>query len=315
MNSNQRFFEEQIPYGQLMQSRRFGDAGDEAIRLLSSVRAMSRSSYQRSHKGTPFYFLGICAFACHDYPTAAFFFDAAMDEDVKNQPDNLNTPAQLFFRLDTNNDKQAGLEIVRRAASTLESLIWRYNRFPGSKTSSLIDLRQRFLAYAFDSNVDPSARRLVASLISFVLEFEHKFTMLELTESSTYEPFFTHLFRGCLLFESLLKENPTKTPKGNTLRPVIRDLKQELGLDRDIVTKVTRFENVVALVKGRERNRPIEDAIEITCKTRNTLGHNTAWNARSLKSGTYLRLGEAIAGSILHAISSLYPNNQAGTSP
>jgi len=50
------------------------------------------------------------------------------------------------------------------------------------------------------------------------IEWDYRSTLIELRPGDgTAEPFFIHLFRGCVLFESLLKANP----KDNRLQPGI----------------------------------------------------------------------------------------------
>jgi hypothetical protein len=56
--------------------------------------------------------------------------------------------------------------------------------------------------------------------------------MIDLGDAGSNEPFLTHLLRGCLLFESLLKENPSDpvTSKTSDLEALLRRLGKHLGV-------------------------------------------------------------------------------------
>ena len=60
---------------------------------------MGDDEYKKHHKGTPFYLLGMSAFHCHDYETAAFLMDAALSED-KEKSAGEDLPAHKFMRLE-----------------------------------------------------------------------------------------------------------------------------------------------------------------------------------------------------------------------
>src|SRR5262249_23315613 len=59
---------------------------------------------------------------------------------------------------------------------------------------------------------------------------DHKSGLIEIrVEQGTAEPFFTHLFKGCVLFESLLKANTKNTPTAKLLGSILGELKDDLG--------------------------------------------------------------------------------------
>src|SRR5262245_432724 len=92
------FFERTKPYLQFLHMGQFSQVVDVGLQLLNDIRQSDRATYA-THKGSPFYYLGIAAFASHDYQTATFFFDAAVAEDVRNYQRKEDTPARLFMRL------------------------------------------------------------------------------------------------------------------------------------------------------------------------------------------------------------------------
>jgi hypothetical protein len=128
--------------------------------------------------------------------------------------------------------------------------------------------------------------------------------MIDLTQLGSREPFFLHLFKGCVLFESLLKENPKKQPTQTTLGNILRqDLFTELGISQTIDTSSNDFD---AIVRSLTPSLTVEETIERTGKTRNTLGHNLVWLSTSLDTKNYNLLVETIAVACIHAISTLY---------
>ena len=106
------FFDEYTPYRPLIESGQYSLALDSALQLLTGIKELAPQQYQAAHKGTPFYVMGFAAFGSHDYDTATFFFDAAVSEDLKNHPSQLETPALLFMQLNDKNQNQLAKELV-----------------------------------------------------------------------------------------------------------------------------------------------------------------------------------------------------------
>ncbi|HEX4919565.1 MAG TPA: hypothetical protein VFV92_02370, partial [Candidatus Bathyarchaeia archaeon] len=102
-------------------------------------------------------------------------------------------------------------------------------------------------------------------------------TVLRPTEGTT-EPFFLHLFKGCLLFESLLKANPKK-PLNNAenLGQALQQLSSELGTPHNINLRGVDFSTILSSLPGS--NNSIPSAVEYAGKIRNTVGHHLGWNA------------------------------------
>jgi hypothetical protein len=65
-------------------------------------------------------------------------------------------------------------------------------------------------------------RTLVSTFISFLAEWDYRSRLIDLSDAGSKEPFFSHLFRGCLLFESLLKANDCKPPTRRTLGKMLK---------------------------------------------------------------------------------------------
>jgi hypothetical protein len=297
------FFDEYHPYLRHVVSGRFPEAVNSGISLLSGVKQLSSDKYEDAHKGTPFYVMGFAAFASHDYETASFLFDAAVSEDLKNYPGRTNTPALWFIQLDDGNADQLARDVVKHVKVKATELIQHYNGREGAQTLTFNDVRNRFLKRILTGG-QLHTRALITTFISFIAEWHHRTLLINLTNHGSREPFFMHLFRGCLLFESLLKENPSKGLQHETLGKI---LNQDLATELAIRQVDVREQDFNAMVGALVPNMSVEDSIESTGKARNTLGHNIVWMTTGLTPQTYDLLVRNIAVACIHAISKLYP--------
>jgi hypothetical protein len=268
------------------------------------------SEYEKLHKGTPFYYLGMAAFLSHDYQSATFFFDAAASEDF-NVADSDQQPAHLFLCLDADNPRQAARQIVERLVHKLEQTLGDYNERHDDAPLLVSEVRKYFLRPQMVKDAGKERRTLVTTFISFLAEWDHRLRMIEISGAGSMEPFFTHLFRGCLLFESLLKWEPTGTvDKKATLGVLLNQtpwLTGCMNIRSDLPTSCYDFDALLQSIRSKTTSIPdIETAIEFTAKTRNTLGHSLVWAVQLLDRETYDLLARNIATSCLHAISTLY---------
>jgi len=299
------YFDEETPWYPFFNKQQFPRAITECLDQLNRVRTTNPNRYN-THKGTPFYFMGIAAFASHDYQTATFCFDGAVAEDVRNNAANNNTPALLFMRLDKTDQAQAAKPIVDILVNRLNIALANYTARKGSKPLSLENVRDHFL----DHLSHPRQRTLTASFISFLAEWDYRLQMIDLARDVSREPFVTHLFRGCLLFESLLKAKASKSRRGKPLGPLVNDYLKALSLSKQIKTKSPGFG---AILRQLRPNQQLQTAIQCTARTRNKLGHNLVWAATSLNRSSYDLLAYNIAASCLHAIACLYvPQKRQG---
>ncbi|MGO8826437.1 MAG: hypothetical protein ACLQU9_14535, partial [Acidimicrobiales bacterium] len=144
----------------------------------------------------------------------------------------------------------------------------------------------------------PHKRTLVTALISFIAEWRYRARLINLFEHGSREPFFLHLLRGCVLFESLLKEQAKKVLTQDTLGRILQhDLLAELGM-ANVQVGANNFNNDV--VAGLGPNMTIEATINSTAQARNTLGHNLVWMVADLNAGTYDLLMKNISCGAAH---------------
>jgi hypothetical protein len=293
------------PYRPFLDGGQFRHCIENALQLLSGLKQFAPPEYQTAHKGTPFYVMGYAAFASHDYPTASLFFDAAVAEDLTNHPGRLDSPAILFMELShnmPNGTPVLATEIVTQITADANILIDDYNARNGARQVTLDELRTFFLRPIITSG-KPHTRTLVTALISFIAEWRYRTRLIHLFEHGSREPFFLHLLRGCVLFESLLKGQTKKALTEDTLGRILqRDLLAELGI-ANVQVGANYFSGVIA---GLGPNMSIEATINSTAQARNTLGHNLVWMVAGLNASTYDLLIKNIASACLHAASTLY---------
>lgn len=158
-------------------------------------------------------------------------------------------------------------------------------------------------------------RTLATTLISFRLDWDYRNELFTICpEPGTSEPYYLHLLKGCLLFESLLKNN-SKSPHRNhpkpqdiksTLEDELRRLQTQLGIRDKSKLKISgkTLKNVIDQI-DQESDNSLSTAMQYTGWLRNALGHNLGWGV-SLNKSQYQRLFEMVASSCIHAIACLY---------
>lgn len=286
------------PYRDLLNDRLYEHAAAKCLETLEAYKA-SNADYADQHKGSPFYVLGFLSFAAHDYPGSTTFFDAALSEDLKNYPAQPNTPALRFMRLDNSQPYVLASEIIKGLVADVTELLDAYNARTDAASLALNDLRKRFLIPTITSP-DAHRRALVTTLISFVAEWKYRQRLLALLPEGSREPFFLHLFRGCVLFESLLKDNPHNpvTKPRATLGDGLKLLYQN--------PPSTSEDELDLALAALSPNSTVFDAVGVTGKMRNTVGHKISWPSVNLTSTSYDLAVHAIATSCFYTIAKLY---------
>jgi hypothetical protein len=299
------YFEENFHrYRQYIDADQNSKAVEAALDFLAERKAADSAQYTADHKGSPFYVLGYAAFASHDYPSASLYFDAAVAADLTYHRGNHNTSALRFMQLLTDEGEPllARNNIAAMIVST-EKLLDDYRNRPGAQPITLNEIRNRFLCKIITTGAAPQ-RALVTALLSFVAEWPYRAKQIELVEAGSREPFFLHILRGCILFESLLKAAPG-TPRLNTLGSALHHHATTLAINpANIATSETDFNNVLVSLRLL---MPMEDTINTCAKSRNTVGHNLVWATSDLTPQNYNLLVKNVAASCVHAISKLYP--------
>ena len=283
----------------------------QGLDLLYRCYSIDKVAFSKIHKGSAYYWIGMAAWLMQNHELATLFFDAAVSEDIRaghNPVDNLS-PSLRYMLLDGESDQQAARDLVRANQAKMKELIDDYNtrlgRRPELPPLTIENVRERFLKKSILPGGE-ALRSPASTLISFCMDWDLRNILFDIKPIlGTAEPFYLHLFKGCVLFESLLKGSLVNPPPIDcTLRNALQHLHVELGISNNITIGHTDFPTIIAdLAKA---NESIQTAIEFTGRVRNTLGHNLGWVV-PLDKAQYSRLFRMVSSSCLHAISCLYP--------
>lgn len=153
----------------------------------------------------------------------------------------------------------------------------------------------------------------MTAFISFFLEWHYRSRLAALgIQAGSAEPFVLHLFKGCVLFESLLRTKVPK-PSGGTLALLLQSRAKDLGI---LSTSPARM-GQIGIVKPRDTDfltlvnlaqtsdRSIGTTIALTELTRNKLGHRLDWKI-CFDRATFDALARCVASALLHTIACLY---------
>jgi hypothetical protein len=282
--------------------------------LLGLIQTEDDARYRQLHKGTPFYFAGMASYLARDFEKALFYMDAALEEDLRLHKDRwFSAPAGKFVLLDSDNPEQFARPLVFRTRALFDEVMTTVINLGGRGLS--VKTFGSKLVFPAMSNASEK-RSAVTGLISFLLEFPSRTKELSLagTRTSTAEAFFLHLFKGTLLFETLLKTSSLgqgiqrSNPKA-TIDKFLQDQKiysafgfstapQGLGGDT--------FDEVLAAIKVDATTDFTQRAIRATWGIRNKVGHSMAWPSRPNLS-EYGDVFYLIAGALSATIDSLHP--------
>jgi hypothetical protein len=296
----------------------FGNSPAVQIRLWERVLAILREADERRyailHKGTPFYFLGVASYIAEDFERALYYLDCALSEDLRLHAERWHLiPSGMFVRLDSLPANQFGRQLVHDALGRLTELAKSLVAV-GADPLTLELFRSRLVNRAMQSQ--PELRSVVTALLSFVLELQPRRTQLTLAPAGgSGEPFFLHLFKGGLLFETLLKSSPrgkvlcAAHPKA-TLNTLLTDstLTSMLGHSGSVQgLNAPTFDDLLARVGADEtagKGFPIR-ALQAAWGVRNSTGHNVAWPNRPTVE-EYERLFVLLYGSLSIVLNRLY---------
>lgn len=274
---------------------------------LAQIKRVEPRRYKKMHKGTPFYFIGWLAYEMRDYEKGVFYMDAALSEDVKNCPSEWTEfPAASFIFLDVKNTSASAHGITVQLKEMVDSQLECFSQ-AAEITLDTNMLIEKFIRHRAEN---ASFRSIITSLLTFLLESKDLKQCLELRSScgGTIEPFLTHLFKGGLIFESLLKRRYGKEGD-NTLGGYLYKAKTDLGLAENPLYKKHNqsytLDELPDLLKKWEKENFQEKAVAIAYAVRNTAGHDLAWND-IFKNGVYDKLYKGIVNAIFWTIYKLH---------
>ncbi len=290
--------------------------------LLKRLYDISESSYTKIHKGAIYYWIAVASFMVYDYKSAVFYFDAALAEDIKNAKDLKSTPSYKFICVKSKDPAQYAKKITGELESSINKKILVYNtlliqnkvQYPNCSPTTLESIRNDFLDPSTKKGVE-NISTLATQFLSYSLESEkiyQEYSLIINMRSS--ELYFRHLFDGCVLFESLIKnykDFSTKMPlpqKGFiTISDILKksDMMNALNLI-PITEKLDANDFVFAdLNKNDNQLRSLEHSVLVTARIRNLLGHNIG-HFNTMKKEDFKSLQDHISIALIHIITCLY---------
>ncbi len=258
--------------------------------ILRTLRMTDTIRYETMHKGSPYYFLGEASYLIQDFESALFYMDCALAEDYRLNIENdrwRQLPAGRFVRLDEQ-APQSAHDLLLRTRSLLES--WG-NRVAnaGGVGLSIEDYRTKLVNHAVKR--EPSLRSAVTTYLSFLLETQARQTQILLAPPELFgsgEPFFLHLLKGCVLFETLLKhsnrgQRVVGLEPGATINTLLQDQSIYSALGFRIRPQgfgARTLPDLLVRIK-RERADPFSlRSVKTAWNLRNLTGHSLAWPRR-----------------------------------
>lgn len=294
----------------LLNNQQYWQLRTRLFELLNYCKTLDRDAFEKIHKGHPYYFIGISSFLMDDYQTAIYFFDAAFTEDasVGAHPINNPTPATRFMMQEGSEERQGAKIITEISEAKIERVMNFYltqiSKDPKTRAITKEILRNDFIIPCLTNNIRPGLRTLFTAFITFCVEWDFRKDHFEYgVKQGSSEPFLSHLFRGCVLFESLLKHNPASSPKEKVLGKILKEPEIQKALQ--ISHLDTRESTLDDVYREVTKVVTIEQAIQVTYMTRNTLGHNLGWDS-NISQDQYQNLYFVIAASCLHVIACLW---------
>ncbi len=268
--------------------------------LLARLRSADPVKFAAIHKGTPLYFLSWLAFDLHQFEGALHFLDAAIEEDKRSAPDSwFNNPGPQFLML--NAPVQAARRTVEMLALRVDQEFSRFENQYG-----VAFRREDFLHRFAEPMLRAGNAGMIAAFYAFLLEFDDRALEVQLRSSpvvGSYQPLFLHLFKGGLLFETLLKESfphLAELQLGQILQHA--DFEQRVGFNPGSI----RIVPMPQLCADAAAITPAS-AFQTTGHLRNTMGHNLILDPLPNLPNDYVTLGTQEVNAFLYAIEKLYP--------
>jgi hypothetical protein len=212
----------------------------------------------------------------------------------------LSNPASKFLTLDHQGNQSAN-RITCILNTKVENEIQRFNLISKNNLNK-DDFVNKFVKKLIN-NKNKSTHSIITAFYSYILEFDDRRKELELrsTEGGSMEPVLTFLFKGGLIFESLLKYlYPEKDDGSNcqTIGDVFKSKNFKDDFNNTIKVGAKSLKDVVDDIKGNDAT----NVFEITSKLRNTTGHNLVWDDVFNDPNNFLKLYQQQINAIFYLI-------------
>lgn len=271
-----RFFEAYGPGNTLQVIERPFERFEDYELLLSIIKEDDPQKFAQIHKGTPYYFMGWLAFDLKNYEGAVFYMDAAIAEDIRKDPTGWqNNPGNQFLTLSDNS--QVAERMTKHLRELVDKELSRFNSISSLPEISLADFIDKFILVLAK---DTDKHSIITAIYSFILEFRDREREIQLRSSNggTIEPVLTYLFKGGLIFESLLKHLYPNRNGGcpcETLGHIFHTSAFRADFISTVQTMAVSLKDIVDAIGN---NNDMQTAFNTSSRLRNTTGHNLVWD-------------------------------------
>lgn len=305
-DTGNRFFESFGPGMPIYQISQPYERFHDYEQLLNIIYSDDPIKYRKLHKGTPFFFLGWAAFDMQNYTKAVYYLDNAISEDMRSFPDKWEgtegTNALKLFL----NEHSPVYRVIKDLREVLEVEIKRYNT-DTKNTLAINSFIQKFVTSLLKIKKNKSARSIVTALYTFVFEFQDRYKEVKLRSGSggSIEPVLIHLFKGGLLFESLLKQlypNQSNGKPTETLGDIFKTANFKNAFLQTVNQRSFALRSILEDIKSND----MQTAFNTASRIRNTTGHNLVWDDIFGKPEDYKKLYDQTMNAIFFIITKKY---------
>ncbi len=294
-----RFFEAYGPGNTIQVIERPFERFEDYEYLLETIKKDDPQKFGLIHKGTPYYFMGWLAFDLKNYERAVFYMDAAIAEDIRKDPTGWQSnPGNLFLTLSDNS--QVAERMTKHLRELVDKELSRFNAISNLSQINLTDFIDKFILVLAK---DTDKHSIITALYSFILEFGDREKELQLRSSSggSIEPALTYLFKGGLIFESLLKHLYPNRDNGNLVK-TLGDIYQTSNFKTDFLQSVRTSSTSLQDIISSLNNSDMQTAFDTASRLRNTTGHNLVWDDVFNNVDNFKNLYQQLANAIFFII-------------
>jgi len=287
--------------------------------LLQLLSKEDSNKFSAIHKGTPYYFLAWTSFDIRNYSKSVFYMDSALGEDIRKNSilsvsaedkarEALGNPGGNLWKLTPGGP-------ATRIIQQLSELITRSLHSFNSRISEDLSFDTFINQFVIENIVkDEKNRSLVSALYSYLAEAEDLYATLKIRSQglSSIEPYLMNLFKGGLIFETLLKtlssQNSWTVPRrGRNVPPTTigafkrcSDFLTLFGLsENDVTTSATDL----SIILAGSMNDDIKTSFSIVAQLRNLSGHDLRRDDVFQNPNDYKKLVEKEINAIYVVIS------------
>lgn len=287
--------------------------------LMQRLKEANANKFSLIHKGTPYYFLAWTAFEIRNYGKAVFYMDLALGEDIrkvlpagKTQEDiakeALSNPGGNLWKFIPDGP---AIRIIQQLREYVSKALTDFQ----TRTSGEIkldDFVNKFVIESITKNV--KNRSLISALYSYICETQDICETLKIRSQNTssIEPLLDNLFKGGLIFESLLKMvadlKSWNVSSGNGINRPMRTL-EAFGRCNDFLTtfninasdfttSASDLNSILSIATGDS----LKTSFSICAQLRNTAGHDLRRDDIFQKPEDYKMLTEKQMNAILFVV-------------